>query len=99
MLTAPRGMSMSGSMAPDPPVRAARRGLRLRFALVVATSLIWVQSSSRGQAGPPRPGSDQTILCHCGEVAGKLPNGKYACTNGHVSEKPKKKKSQGKGKK
>lgn len=91
---------MSGSMAPDPPVRTARRGHYLRLGLIMAIGFILARYVLRGVPGePPGPGGKPIICDECGEIAGKRPDGKYVCGNGHVTKKSKKKKGKGKGRK
>jgi len=87
-------------MAPDPPVRTARRGHYLSFVLMMGIGLILANFTQRGLPGPPLPGSGKTIRCHCGKIAGQGPDGKYVCADGDITEGPKKKKKgKGKGKK
>ena len=89
---------MSGSMAPGSPVTSARRGLLLRFGLVIAIGLIWTVSSSHGLPGERGRDSGEAVFCECGKPAGILQDGRYACEDGHVVRKPKKrKKGNGKG--
>lgn len=72
---------MSGSMAPDPPVREARLGRYLRFGLIIAISLIWTNSGARGLPGTPGGGSGEPLYCpHCGELGRKLAGALYKCT-------------------
>lgn len=83
---------MSGSKAPDPPVRTARRGYYLGFGLIMAIGLILAGSAPRGMPGSRHRGDGNTILCYCGLNAGRMPDGTYACADGHVTEEPKEKK-------
>jgi len=72
---------MSGSMAPDPPVREARLSRYLRFGLVMAISLVWTSSGARGLPGTPRGGSSEPLYCpRCGELGRKLAGALYKCT-------------------
>jgi hypothetical protein len=88
---------MSSSMTPDSPVTSPRCGLRLRFGLAVAISLIWMRGSSRGLPGESGRDDGDAVFCECGKPAGLLPSGKYACEDGHVFRKPKRREN-GKGK-
>ena len=87
MLTAPRGMSMSGSMAPDPPVRAARPGHYLRFALIMAIGFLWNFPTHGVPGEPPPPEQEEEVKerrCIHGHPANTLlPDGTYACKSGH----------------
>jgi len=88
MLTAPRGMSMSGSIMPEPPVRTARPGPYLRFALVMAIGFLW-SFPTHGVPGepPPLPPPEEAAKKrHCihGHPADTLlEDGTYACEFGH----------------
>jgi len=93
---------MSGSMAPDPPARSARRGHYLRLGLMITIGSILANGAPQGLPGHRRRSSGKTITCYCGRIAGRTPDGKYACSEGHITEDPKekkKKKAKGKGKK
>ena len=90
---------MSGSMAPDPPVRTAGPSHYLRFGLVMTIGLILASGAPHGLPGTGAQGSGKTITCRCGKVAGQRPDGKYVCADGDITEDPKKKKkAKGKGK-
>jgi hypothetical protein len=88
---------MSSSMAPGPPVTGARRGLRLRFGLVIAIGFIWVYGPRRGMAGESGRDGGKAQFCECGKPGYMLEDGSYACEDGHVIRKPEKRKK-GKGK-
>jgi hypothetical protein len=67
----------------------------------MAIGLILADNVTQGMPGRRRRRGGKTIVCgDCGQDAGRLPDGTYACAAGHVTEEPKKKKkSKGKGKK
>ena len=54
---------MSGSKAPDPPVRTARHGYYLGFGLIMAIGLILAGSAPHGMPGPRHRGDGNTIPC------------------------------------
>src|SRR5262245_145621 len=86
MLTAARGVSMSGSMAPGPPVAGGRLGLCLRLGLVIAIGLSWNHGVPHNLPGTGRRG--KPVHCPiCGEAGGDRGDGLYACKNGDVFTK------------
>jgi len=90
---------MSGSMAPDPPGRAARRGGYLRFGLIIAIGLIGAQSSPHGLPGTPSGGGGEPFYCpYCDEPGSNLPGGWHRCKNKHwfTSAQAKRRKAKGK---
>jgi hypothetical protein len=76
---------MSGSMAPDPPVRTARSGPYLCFALIMAIGLLW-KFPPHGVPGEPPPPEEEVKERHCihGHLADRLQlDGTYTCKFGH----------------
>src|SRR5438445_12651701 len=81
----PRGVSMSGSMAPGPPVTGLRRGDYLSFGLLMAASFIGMHGGTHGMAGGARSSKKVTRCPECGNLAkSTLPDGSYACKLGHI---------------
>jgi hypothetical protein len=100
---------MSGSMAPDPPVTAARPGHYLRFVLIIAIGFLWTTAGPQGLPGrPTRPSENKNEevkkrFCRRGHPADTLlSDGRtYTCECGHIAwepEKPEKDKKKGKKK-
>jgi hypothetical protein len=93
----PRGISMSGSMAPDPRGRAARRCSYLRSGLIIAISLISSQNIPHGLPGTPSGGSGEPFYCpRCGEPGSNLPGGLHRCKNKHWFTSAQAKRKEGK---
>ncbi len=77
---------MSGSMAPDPPVRTASPGFYLRAGLIIAIGFLWTNLNPIGLPGPEdRPSEDakerHCIFDHPADI--RLPDGTYTCEFGH----------------
>ncbi len=76
---------MSGSMAPDPPVRTASPGPYLRFALIMAIGFLW-NFPTQGVPGEPPPPEEEAKERYCilGHPANTLlPDGTHVCKFGH----------------
>lgn len=90
---------MSGSMVPGPPVRTARPGYYLRFALIMTIGLLW-NHAPHGLPGEPPPPSDEVKERHCifdhpADI--RQSDGTYTCKLGHKAweqEEPKKDKGE-----
>ena len=83
---------MSGSMAPDPPVREARLGRYLRFGLIIAIGFLWINLDPIPLPGPEgRPSGDtkkrQCIFDHPADI--RQQDGTYTCEFGHKAWEPK----------
>ena len=88
---------MSGSIAPDPPDRAARRGSYLRSCLVISIGLIWTHGGARGLPGPPR---GESVKCpYCRKRGEYIAGGSYVCKNKHVFTAAEAKRREGKNRK
>lgn len=90
---------MSGSMAPDPPVRTARRGHYLRFGLIIGIGLISVNSGGRRMAGQSKRRDEPLEFCECGLPFVELSNGSRMCGNDHYAPAGQEEQEKGKGKK
>ena len=84
MLSAAKGVSMSGSMAPSSPVTSARRGLCLRLTLIIAIGLIWTHGFTHGMPGTSGSGDGPVDCPICGLPGGDRRDGTYVCENNHV---------------
>jgi hypothetical protein len=74
-------MSMSGSIAPDPPAREVTLGGYLRLGLIIAIGFIWTTEGARGLAGTRGRGSGEPLYCpDCGALGRKLGGALYKCT-------------------
>jgi hypothetical protein len=80
---------MSGSMAPDPPVRAARPSHYLRFVLIIAIGFLWIFPPHGVPGEPIPPEEDEAAAakeryCIHGHPADiLLEDGTYICEFGH----------------
>jgi hypothetical protein len=73
---------MSGSIMPGPSATGRRRGVQLRFWLLMMISSVWVG----GNIGLPGRGRRRyrPIPCQkCSEKALEQTDGSYKCENGH----------------
>ena len=85
MLTAPREVPMSSSTAPGLSATGRRRGIRLRFWLLMIISSVWIVQPPIDLAGVG-PRDDGPVRCpKCSELAIGYPDGSYICRNKHMS--------------